>query len=153
MGFSRVFLDTDLIYRQIKDCGTRVEWTAENELREKFVFKLPFHRLLEEKQACSPSPADGEYVRSLSDSTGRREEEEEEKEGWGERRSISLGEEKIKVDDASPTPSSDQECLGEPFSSLSSLSNFLKRKEKERSKQLSINGSRQLGPTHQVFHP
>ena len=107
--------------------------------------------MLEEKQACSP--ADGEYVRSLSDSTGRREEEEEEKEGWGERRSISLGEEKIKVDDASPTPSSDQECLGEPFSSLSSLSNFLKRKEKERSKQLSINGSRQLGPTHQVFHP
>ena len=133
---------------------TRVEWTAENELREKFVFKLPFHRLLEEKQACSPSPADGEYVRSFSDSTGRGGEGEEEKEGWGERRSTSLGEEKIKVDDASPTPSSDQECLGEPFSSLSSLSNFLKRKEKERqSKQLSINGSRQLGPTHQVFHP
>ena len=121
--------------------------------RLKIVFKLPFHRLLEEKQACSPSPADGEYVRSLSDSTGRRGEGEEENECWGERRSISLGEEKIKVDDASPTPSSDQECLGEPFSSLSSLSNFLKRKEKERSKQLSINGSRQLGPTHQVFHP
>ena len=37
MGFSRVFLDTDLIYLQIKDCGTRVERTAENELKDEGV--------------------------------------------------------------------------------------------------------------------
>ena len=144
--------------------------------------KIHSCRLLEEKQATTSSTSlgDGEYLRSLSDSTGRRGEEEEEREGWGERRSISLGEEKgeektqgcslSKVEDyhASPTSSSDQECLaGETFSSLSSLSNFLKRKEKERgkeekeverSKQLSIDGSaresgectRQLGHSQQV---
>ena len=160
---------------------------------EKELFlRILSRRLLEEKQAnSSPSVGDGEYLRSLSDSTGRIGEGElEEREGWGERRSISLGEaaageEKTggcltKVEDqASPNPSLEQECLGEPFSSLSSLSNFLKRRdgvreekervreekervkeEEERSKQLSIEApardsrecTRQLGRSpQQVF--
>ena len=159
---------------------------------EKELFlRILSRRLLEEKQAnSSPSVGDGEYLRSLSDSTGRIGEGElEEREGWGERRSISLGEaaageektggclDKI-TDQASPNPSLEQECLGEPFSSLSSLSNFLKRrevvreekervkeeeeriKEEERSKQLSIEApardsrecTRQLGRSpQQVF--
>ena len=102
-------------------------------------------RLLEEKKTSS----EGEYLRSLSDSTAERETEEE-KEVWAERRSISLGEaemeEKTKTmhKDVSPTANSDQDCLGEHFSSLATLSNFLKRKEKEKkeekSKQLSVHG-------------
>ena len=98
-------------------------------------------RLLEEKKTSS----EGEYLRSLSDSTAERETEEE-KELWAERRSISLGEaeeeEKTMHKDVSPTATSDQDCLGEHFSSLATLSNFLKRKEKEKkeekSKQLSV---------------
>ena len=154
---------------------------SEKELEEKIILRILSRRLLEEKQATSsPSIGDGEYVRSLSDSAGRIGEEE--REGWGERRSTSLGEKtlsmgetKCKVEDqASPTPSLDQECLGEPFSSLSSLSNFLKRKERERSRegekeekekeersnQLSIDGPRdsgegprQLGPSQQQVMP
>ena len=151
---------------------------SEKELEEKIILRILSRRLLEEKQATSsPSIGDGEYVRSLSDSAGRIGEEE--REGWGERRStslgektLSLGETKCKVEDqASPTPSLDQECLGEPFSSLSSLSNFLKRKERERSReekeekeersnQLSIDGPqdsgegpRQLGPSQQQVMP
>ena len=157
----------------------------EKELSGKTILRILFPRLLEEKQASSsPSVGDGEYLRSLSDSTGRIGEGElEEREGWGERRSISLGEaaageEKTggcltKVEDqASTNPSLEQECLGEPFSSLSSLSNFLKRREgareekervkeeEERSKQLSIEApardsrecTRQLGRSpQQVF--
>ena len=105
--------------------------------------KMFLPRLLEEKKTSS----EGEYLRSLSDSTAERETEEE-KELWAERRSISLGEadgeEKTKTmhKDVSPTATSDQECLGEHFSSLATLSNFLKRKEKEKkeekSKQLSV---------------
>ena len=154
---------------------------SEKELEEKIILRILSRRLLEEKQATSsPSIGDGEYLRSLSDSAGRIGEEE--REGWGERRStslgektLSLGEAKCKVEDqASPTPSLDQECLGEPFSSLSSLSNFLKRKERERSRegekeekekeersnQLSIDGPRdsgegprQLGPSQQQVMP
>ena len=151
---------------------------SKKELEEKIILRILSRRLLEEKQATSsPSIGDGEYVRSLSDSAGRIGEEE--REGWGERRSTSLGEKtlsmgetKCKVEDqASPTPSLDQECLGEPFSSLSSLSNFLKRKERERSReekeekeersnQLSIDGPRdsgegprQLGPSQQQVMP
>ena len=98
-------------------------------------------RLLEEKKTSS----EGEYLRSLSDSTAERETEEE-KEVWAERRSISLGEaegeEETMHKDVSPTTTSDRECLGEHFSSLATLSNFLKRKEKEKkeekSKQLSV---------------
>ena len=157
----------------------------EKEPSGKTILRILSPRLLEEKQASSsPSVGDGEYLRSLSDSTGRIGEGElEEREGWGERRSISLGEaaageEKTggcltKVEDqASPNPSLEQECLGEPFSSLSSLSNFLKRREvvreekervkeeEERSKQLSIEApardsrecTRQLGRSpQQVF--
>ena len=157
----------------------------EKEPSGKIILRILSRRLLEEKQAnSSPSVGDGEYLRSLSDSTGRIGEGElEEREGWGERRSISLGEaaageEKTggcltKVEDqASPNPSLEQECLGEPFSSLSSLSNFLKRREgareekervkeeEERSKQLSIEApardsrecTRQLGRSpQQVF--
>ena len=159
----------------------------EKEPSGKTILRILSRRLLEEKQASSsPSVGDGEYLRSLSDSTGRiiGEGELEEREGWGERRSISLGEaaageEKTggcltKVEDqASPNhPSLEQECLGEPFSSLSSLSNFLKRREgvreekekvkeeKERTKQLSIEApaqdsrecTRQLGRSpQQVF--
>ena len=156
----------------------------EKEPSGKTILRILSRRLLEEKQASSsPSVGDGEYLRSLSDSTGRIGELEE-REGWGERRSISLGEaaageEKTggcltKVEDqASPNhPSLEQECLGEPFSSLSSLSNFLKRREgvreekekvkeeKERTKQLSIEApaqdsrecTRQLGRSpQQVF--
>ena len=97
-------------------------------------------RLLEEKKTSS----EGEYLRSLSDSTAERETEEE-KEVWAERRSISLGEaegeEETMHKDVSPTATSDRECLGEHFSSLATLSNFLKRKEEkkeEKSKQLSV---------------
>ena len=136
-----------------------MQTAVKKEVKEKIILKILSHRLLEEKQASSPSVGDGEYVRSLSDSTGRIGEGEEEREGWGERRSISLGEEageeKSKVEDqTSPTSSLDQEGHGEPFSSLTSLSNFLKRKERERgreekkeerSKQLSIDGPRDSG--------
>ena len=147
---------------------------SEKELEEKIILRILSRRLLEEKQATSsPSIGDGEYVRSLSDSAGRIGEEE--REGWGERRStslgektLSLGETKCKVEDqASPTPSLDQECLGEPFSSLSSLSNFLKRKERERSReekeekeekeersnQLSIDGPRDSGEGPRQLEP
>ena len=108
---------------------------------EKIRSKTFLPRLLEEKKTSS----EGEYLRSLSDSTAERETEEE-KEVWAERRSISLGEaeveEKTMHKDVSPTATSDRECLGEHFSSLATLSNFLKRKEKEKkeekSKQLSV---------------
>ena len=104
---------------------------------EKISSKMFLPRLLEEKKTSS----EGEYLRSLSDSTA-----EKEKEVWAERRSISLGEaegeEETMHKDVSPTPTSDRECLGEHFSSLATLSNFLKRKEKEKkeekSKQLSV---------------
>ena len=115
-----------------------MQTAVKKEVKEKIILRILSHRLLEEKQASSPSIGDGEYVRSLSDSTGRIGEEE--REGWGERRSISLGEEageeKSKVEDqTSPTSSLDQEGHGEPFSSLTSLSNFLKRKERERGRE------------------
>ena len=66
----------------------------EKEPSGKIILRILSRRLLEEKQASSsPSVGDGEYLRSLSDSTGRIGEGElEEREGWGERRSISLGE-------------------------------------------------------------
>ena len=114
----------------------------EKQPNEKISSKMFLLRLLEEKKTSS----EGEYLRSLSDSTAEREKEEEEKEVWAERRSISLGEaegeEETMHKDVSPTATSDRECLGEHFSSLATLSNFLKRKEKEKkeekSKQLSV---------------
>ena len=114
----------------------------EKQPNEKISSKIFLPRLLEEKKTSS----EGEYLRSLSDSTAEKEKEEEEKEVWAERRSISLGEaegeEETMHKDVSPTATSDRECLGEHFSSLATLSNFLKRKEKEKkeekSKQLSV---------------
>ena len=113
----------------------------EKQPNEKISSKIFLPRLLEEKKTSS----EGEYLRSLSDSTAEKEKEEE-KEVWAERRSISLGEaegeEETMHKDVSPTATSDRECLGEHFSSLATLSNFLKRKEKEKkeekSKQLSV---------------